>query len=78
MLEGKKFGKVTEILWQEWGIISYVVRNELMTSGSWLKLALNMLVCRGGGVSSIGCRGMAVENKANMCRSFFGSVLVRR
>ena len=75
-LEGKKFGKVTAIFFQEWGISSCVVCYDLTTIDGWLKPSLKTLVYKGGGAKSSGFRGTAVVTKTNSCRSVFGCVLV--
>ena len=69
--EEKKFGKANNISCQEQRIGNSVIRNSLTESDGWLKLALETLVYRGGGVKISGIRYMAVGNTANMFQSFF-------
>ena len=70
MEEGKKFGNAKNIFCQEGRIISSVLCGALMTSDGWLKLAINTLVYRGGGVYSSGCGDMAVGTETNIWRRF--------
>ena len=76
MLEGKKFEKVTAIFFKEGVIVCGVVRNNLMTIDSWLKMLLETLFDRGRGVNSLGCRGMAVGAKPIVVSGVFLDVLV--
>ena len=58
---------------KKWGsIFCGVVRNKLSTSDIWFKTLFNMLVNRGGGVNSLGCRGIVVRTKANSCHRGYG------
>ena len=50
-----------------------IVRYNLTTSDSCLKALLNKLINRGGGVKSLGYRGMEVGTKANSCCRFLGT-----
>ena len=60
------------------GIGSGVVLYNLKTSDNWMKTMLKTLVERGGVVNSSGFRCMSVGTNANICRRFFGCVLVCR
>ena len=52
--EKKKFGRVSAIFFQEWGIRSGVLRHNLMTSDDWFKMWFKMLANRVGGVNISG------------------------
>ena len=75
MEKGNKFVKVATILRKEWFIGSRVVRNVLTTSDGWLKLALEMLVYRGGRVNISGCRFMTVRTKPIIVVKVLGVVV---
>ena len=50
-----------------------------MTSDMWLKPLLKKLLYRGGGVNSIGCRGILVGTKSkSCCRGLGGGIGMER